>query len=347
MKVLVVKAPGIIGYEELEKPVPGPHEVVSKVVCCGICGTDVEIYHGDTSLARNGMLRYPIRIGHEWAGVVESVGSEVRDFAPGDRVISDTGSTCGQCEACLSGNFRQCKAARSLGTAGDYKPGAFAEYIVMYDWHLHRIPDNLSFEEAALVEPGTIAYMGLLDCQVGPGTVLAITGTGAIGLEAVTLARHMGAKVLLAGRRPMKLEVGRQLGADEVIDLSRQPLAPTILELTDGRGADVFFETTGNARFAADALNATVYNGTIGLVGFYEEGLEGFDVNRLVMEHKRLQGCEGSGWRAQQVLDMLARGEICVKPIITRRIGFSEAADAIRHAREDRSDKIKTMVFMD
>ena len=347
MKVLVVRAPGDIGYEEMEKPVPGPHEVVSKVVCCGICGTDVEIYHGDTSLARNGMLRYPVRIGHEWAGIVESVGSEVTAFVPGDRVISDTGSSCGHCEACLSGNFRQCKAARSLGTAGECKPGAFAEYIVMFDWHLHRIPEGLSFEEAALVEPGTIACMGLLDCQVTKGTVLAITGTGAIGLEAVTLAKRMGAQVILAGRQPMKLEVGRQLGADGVVDLSCQSLVQALLEQTGGRGVDVFFETTGNARFATDALNATVYNGTIGLVGFYEEGLEGFDVNKLVMEHKRLLGCEGSGWLAQQVLDMLARGEIRVKPIITHRIGFSEAADAIRHAREDRSGKIKTMVFME
>ena len=344
MKAIIVHATGDLRYEEIAKPVPGPHEVVARVVCCGICGTDAEIFHGDTSLTRDGLVKCPVRIGHEWSGIVESVGSEVGGFQPGDRVISDTGSSCGHCEACLSGNFKKCALISSLGTVGDHKAGAFAEYIVMYDWHMHKIPDDIGFEEATLAEPGTIALNALIDCGVGEGTTVVITGTGAIGLMAVSFAKQLGAKVILAGRKRMKLDIGREMGAAEIIDLTEEDLVKGVLKYTGGRGTDVFYETTGYSRFITQALEATAYMGTIGLVGFYEKSLDNFDANRLVMEHKRVQGCEGSAWRAQQVLDMMSLGKISLKPMITHRIPFEEAGNAIKTARENTAEKIKTIV---
>lgn len=346
MKAIVVNAPGNIGYAEVEKPKPGPYEVLAKVSYCGICGTDSEIYYGDTSLTRKGLVRYPVRIGHEWSGVVEEVGAKVKEFKPGDRVISDTGSSCGICKECLSGNFKRCRQLRSLGTVGFHKEGAFAEYIVMYHWHMHKIPDNVSMEEAALVEPATIALNGLEDCAPDPESTVLITGTGAIGLLAVSMAKQKGLRVLLAGRKQFKLDVGLAMGADAVVNLTTEDLKTFVGEQTGGKGLELFYDTTGASEFITQALELTGYMGTIALVGFYEKSLNHFDVNRMVMEHKRIQGCEGSAWRAPQVLELAKQGKIRLKPLITGRIPFEEAADAIRSSRENTEKKIKILVEM-
>lgn len=344
MKALVVKAPGKIEYQEVAKPVPGPHEVVSRVCYCGICGTDGEIYHGDTSLAHNHLIHYPVRIGHEWSGIVESVGSEVHDFKPGDRVISDTGSSCGKCESCLRGNFRRCDHLVSLGTIGDFKEGAFAEYIVMHEWHMHKVPDEISLEEAALVEPGTVALHALENSRVKPGETILVTGTGVIGLMAVNLAKQMGLRVLLAGRKPFKLNIGRQMGADVTINTTQEDLSQAVLRATDGRGVDVFYDTTGAMSIVNCAMDLTAYAGRIALLAFYDDLLNAFDVNKLVMYHKSLLGCEGTDWCAPRVLDIVKQKKVPLTPMITHRVDFAHAAEAIRNSRTNTAEKIKVMV---
>lgn len=344
MKALVVTAPGQIEYKEFAKPVPGPYEVVSRVCYCGICGTDGEIFHGDTSLAEDGLIHYPVRIGHEWSGVVEAVGCEVTDFKPGDRVISDTGSSCGTCEACLGGNFRKCKKINSLGTVGDHKEGAFAEYIVMYHWHMHKIPDDVALEDAALVEPGTVAMHALENSKAKAGETILVTGTGVIGLMAVNLAKQMGLRVLLAGRKPFKLDIGKQMGADVVINTTQEDLSEAVLKITDGRGVDIFYDTTGAMEIVNRAMDLTAYGARISLLAFYDDLLNAFDVNKLVMYHKSLLGCEGTDWCAPRVLDIVAKKLVPLSPMITHRVSFEEAADAIRNSRKDTALKIKTMV---
>lgn len=344
MKALVVNAPGKMEYQEVEKPVPGPYDVVSRVCCCGICGTDVEIYHGDTSLAENNLIHYPVRIGHEWSGIVESVGSEVKDFKPGDRVISDTGSSCGVCDACLHGDFRKCNKLVSLGTIGDYKEGAFAEYIVMHHWHMHKIPDSLTLEEAALVEPGTVALHALENSRATAGETILVTGTGVIGLMAVNLAKQMGLRVLLAGRKPFKLDIGQQMGADHIINTEQEELPQAVMRATAGRGVDIFLDTTGSMSIVRHAMDLTTYAGRISLLAFYDDLLNMFDLNRLVMDHKSLLGCEGTDWCAPRVLELLKRTQIPLLPMITHRVAFEDAADAIRTARTNTAEKIKIMV---
>jgi len=345
MKALVVTAPGQLEYKEIEKPVPGPYEVLTRVCYCGICGTDAEIYHGDTSLTRDGLVQYPVRIGHEWSGIVEAVGSEVKGFKPGDRVISDTGSSCGVCEECLHGDFRKCQnEIVSLGTVGNHHPGAFAEYICMYHWHMHKVPDNISLDEATLVEPGSIALHALENSKAAPGETILIAGTGVIGLVAVNLAKQMGLRVLLAARKQMKLDIGRQMGADVIINLTEEDLSEAVLRATDGKGVDIFYDTTGAMDIIKRAQDLTAYAGRISLLAFYEEQLNAFDLNTLVRFHKSLLGCEGSGWCAPRVLDIVGQKIVPLSPMITHRVSFEEAADALRNSRKDTAQKIKVMV---
>jgi 2-desacetyl-2-hydroxyethyl bacteriochlorophyllide A dehydrogenase len=345
MKAIIIYAPGDIRYAEIAKPKPGPREVLTRVVYCGICGTDLEILHGDTSLAKNGLIHYPVRIGHEWSGIVEEVGSEVTDFKPGDRVISDTGSSCGQCEACLSGHFKSCRNLISLGTVETHKEGAFAEYMLMHHWHMHHVPDSIGLDEAALIEPATIAWNGLNNCQIRPGSNILIIGTGAIGLTAVGLAKYQKAgKVMLAGRKDFKLDVGKKVGADAVVNVTRENLLDFVMRETGDSGVDVFFETSGAAEYVAQSLDMMSFNGTIALVGFYEDYLNGFDLNRLVMGARKLIGCEGTAWSAPTVIDIARQGKLILKPLITHIIPFDQAIEAMRTARQNTDHKIKMLV---
>lgn len=345
MKALTIYGPGNIGYAEVEKPEPGPREVLVKVKYCGICGTDGEIYSGHSTLYDDGLIHYPVRIGHEWSGIVEKVGSEVTDLKPGDRVISDTGSTCGQCENCLHGDYRKCRLAVPLGTLDDCHDGAFADYECMWHWHVHKIGDNTDLKEAALVEPATIAWNALLESAIKPGEVVIITGTGAIGLSAVTLAKKLGAKVYLAGRKQMKLEIGKKMGADEIIDLTKTTLEEYLEEKS--LSLDVLYETTGFLPFINQALERLNYGGRISLLSFYDKKLEGADLSKMVRLHQSILGIEGSGWRATEVLGMLERGEISLAPMITHVIPFSQAAQAVAENQKNTAEKVKVMVDVD
>jgi 2-desacetyl-2-hydroxyethyl bacteriochlorophyllide A dehydrogenase len=344
MKAIIVYAPGDIRYAEVEKPRPGPREVLTRVAYCGICGTDLEILNGDTSLAKKGLIHYPVRIGHEWSGVVEEVGSEVTEFKAGDRVISDTGSSCAACESCLSGCFKQCRNLKALGTVEDHKEGAFAEYMLMPHWHMHKLPDHVGLDEAALIEPATISWNGISNCRINPDSTVLIIGTGAIGLTAVSLAKVQGAaRVLLAGRKDFKLEVGRKMGADATVNVTRENLRDFVMRETGHQGVSIIFETSGSAGYA-NSMELMAYNGTVALVGFYEEKLDGFDLNSLVLGQKKLIGCEGSAWSAPLVIDIVAQGRLAMKPMITHVVPFSQAIDAIRSAHENSERKIKILV---
>ncbi len=344
MRALVVAAPGKMEYREFEKPVPGPYEVVCRVAYCGICGTDAEIYFGDTSMAKSGQFHYPVRIGHEWSGIVESVGSEVTDFRPGDRVISDTASSCGTCDACLRGEFLKCDHISALGTVFDHKAGAFADYIVMFHWHLHKLPGSIGLDEAALIEPGTNALHALEISGLVPGDTVLIAGTGAIGLMAAALAKRMGFRVLLAGRKPFKLDIGRKVGADATVNMAAQDLKAFVSENTSGKGVDLFLDTTGAASVINQAFDLLAYSGKIEMIAFYGKKLEQIDLNRLVIGQNALMGSEGTGWSAGRFVELMAGGGLNVRPIITQKVPFEDAARAIMEYRTDTDLKIKTLV---
>lgn len=344
MKAVVVIKPGEVAVKEVEKPVPGPKEVLARVSYSGICGTDVEIFKGSSSLTKDSFVNYPVRIGHEWSGIVEAVGSEVTDFKPGDRVISDTDYTCGVCEDCLSGNYRKCRHIRSLGTVGNFKDGAHAEYIVNHAWHMHKIPDTLSMEDAVLVEPATIAYNAILDCEPKAGQTMLIVGTGAIGLLAVYLAKQKGLHVLLAGRKPSKLEVGLKMGADAVLNLTEGSLDAFVKEQTAGKGVEIFYETTGVGDFLNQAISLTGYRGTIATVAFYTDHLSDFNVNMMVLEHKRLLGCEGANWHTEEVMQILSESKVSFAPIRTHKVKLEDAPEAIINSGRGNETKIKTII---
>ena len=344
MKAIVINSPGDIRYAETDTPYVGPRDVLTRVRFCGICGTDLSILSGDMTLIREGHIKYPVRIGHEWSGIVELVGKEVVGIKAGDRVVGDNFVSCGKCPNCLKGDYNQCENGRAVGTVKCWD-GAFAQYILMPEWHMHILPDNIDLEEAALIEPTTIAYNGLLQCDINNESNVLVMGTGAIGLAAVTLSKILGAKkVIIAGRKSSKLEVGRQMGADTVINVTKESLKDVVMQETDGKGVEVVLETSGAIECILQSLSVMHSKGVVSLVGFYERDLNGINIDDVVMRGIYIKGLRGHEDVINRVIEMLSSHRLNLKPLITHRFFFDEAADAFKTAEEKNETKIKMLI---
>lgn len=342
MKALIVNAPGDIRLIDIDKPKLGAKDVLARVVYAGICGTDISILNGEIDF-----VRYPVRIGHEWSGIVEEVGEDVKNFKPGDRVVSDNGVSCGECEHCLNQEYGLCENGRSLGTINKAWDGCFAEYILMPFWHYHKIPDNITLEEAALLEPASIAWSGVKQCNITKESTVMVIGTGPIGLSAVAIAKYQGAKkVLLCGRKDFKLSIGMQMGADAIVNVINEDLKVFVSNETDGKGVDVVLETSGNIETIHQSLDSINSSGTIALIGFYERDLNGFNIDKLVMTRGKLLGILGEFGQMKETIDILDTGSFSLKPLITHRFKFDEAVDAFKTANEKNATKIKMLVEM-
>lgn len=345
MKSIVVKAPGDIRYVEVDKPKPGPREVLTRVRYCGICGTDLEIFTGDSNLVRNGFINYPVRIGHEWSGVIEEVGSEVKNFKPGDRVAGGNSVTCGECKNCKDGNYGLCKNGLAVGTVGNCWNGAFAEYMIMPYWHMYKINDNVSLDEAALFEPASIALSGVRQSDITPESTVLITGTGAIGLSAVGLVKSMGAKkILLAGRKDFKLEIGKKMGADAVVNVTKENLKEFVMKETNNEGVNSLVETSGSVTFINESFDFLARRAVIALIGFYDINLTDCNINKLVLRLYQIRGIDGTGGSIMEIAEMVSKGKLSLKPLITHRFNFDETIDTFKSAHKMNDQKIKMLV---
>jgi L-iditol 2-dehydrogenase len=346
MKIAWVKEPGKLEFAEVERPVPGPHDVVAKVKHCGVCGTDLSIADGTLNLGKGNEPIYPVRIGHEWSGVIDEVGSDVIDFKPGDPIVSDTGLNCGHCSNCKKGNYTGCSAGRSLGTIGDAWPGAFAEYILMPELFCYKIPKNVPLENAALAEPAGIGFGGLRDMPLGPCYTMLVIGTGTISLCALACAKALGqGKTILAGRKDAKLAIGNRLGADILVNMGKEDLAQRVFDETDGRGADVVLDATG----APELLNLSVslarkHGGKIVLPGYYEQIIDGFDIDNLITNARSLIGVEGQWGTPAKILGLMQYRNLDLTPLITDRYPFENIHEAFKAMKEKNNTRIKIMV---
>jgi len=344
MKALIIAAPGDARMIEVEKPKAGKTDVLIKVAYSGICGTDLSILSGDMKLVRDGSIKYPVRIGHEWSGIVEETGSEVQRFATGDGAVTDSGVTCGECKHCIEENYNLCVNGRSLGTINCWD-GSFAEYILMPERHLYKLPDSISLEEGMLIEPASIALIGLKKSNVRSGSSVLIIGTGPIGLAAIPMAKAMGAAVvMISGRKEFKLQVGKAMGADAAINATKEDLAEIVMRKTGGLGADVVIETSGNEDAVSGCIDAVRTGGIISLIGFYENNVKDFDIDRIVTRAVTLKGILGEYGAPQGVIDIIENEKISLKPLITHRFKFSEAIEAMNTANEKNDTKIKKLV---
>lgn len=344
MKAVVIEKPNEICVKEIERPIPAADEVLIKVAYCGVCGTDYDNYRGESVFAREGKIHYPVRFGHEWSGVVAEVGSAVKSFAPGDRVVGDGKVTCAECDNCRKGRWYDCSNLRSVGTVENYWPGAMAEYMLMPERNLFHIADNVSLREAALIEPAAIAYNGFRGLDVKDADVL-ILGTGAIGIAAIQCAKSLGAKcVMIAGRKQNKLQLAADMGADRTIFMTKENLREVVLAETQGWGADIVIDTAGSTDLVKECMCCTAKMGSISLLAFYDKPLDGFILDDFVLAKKSLRGISGSREFFPVVVELLAEGKIRLEPMITQEIPFSEAEHCMDYYEQNAANRVKLMI---
>jgi alcohol dehydrogenase/L-iditol 2-dehydrogenase len=308
-------APEAVELRELPVPEPGEDDVLLRVRGVSVCGSDVHQYHNKQSWPVN----VPVVLGHEFGGEVARVGRRVRGFQEGDRVVSETAaSICGACVYCRAGEYNLCPQRSGFGYGTH---GGMAEYARVPARCLHRIPDELPFERAALTEPCCVAYNAVVvKSRIRPGDVVVVLGPGPIGLLCAEMARVSGAgRLVVAGMhvdRP-RLEAARALGVRDAVDIEETDLAAFVRGLGDGLGADLVVDATGVSAGLKPALDVVRPGGQVTKVGWGAQPL-GFSLDPLVQKAVTLQGTFSHTFKSwEQVVRLLAAEQIRLGPIVS------------------------------
>lgn len=313
MKALLLSKYRRLEIADVPTPRPDPDEVLVRVAACGICGSDVHGYDGST-----GRRIPPLVMGHEAAGTVAALGSGTTGLAEGDRVTFDSTVFCATCPYCMRGKVNLCDKRKVLGVScSDYRcQGAFAEYIAVPRNIVHRLPDNLSFSDAAMIEAVSVALHAVSLSNIIPGETAVVLGAGMIGLLTLQALHVAGcARVYVADIDASRLGLATSLGANALF-ATGQNLVSQIAELTGGRGADVAVEAVGVDDTVRTAVDCVAKGGRVTLVGNVTPEVA-LPLQRVVTRQIRLQGSCASAGEYPQAIDLLARGQIQVKPLIT------------------------------
>ena len=293
-----------LAVEDVDRPRPGPGEVLLDVAAAGVCGTELHFLDGLLTPAET-----PVTLGHEVAGVVAELGEGVTGVTVGERVAVHYLHACHRCRWCLAGDDHLCDAPLgSLAFAGD---GGFAEQLAVPASSVVRVPDGVDLPTAAtLCCSGTTALHAVEVAGVRSGAEAVVYGTGGVGLALVQMLREAGARVTAVARSAQRLELARDLGAAVTVDASRQDVAAAVREATGGRGADVVFELVGTRETGAAALAALGKRGTLVYVGYSADRVE-VDVLAMVVPEQRIVTSVGNR-RVELVeaLDLAARGRL-------------------------------------
>ncbi|MHB9070983.1 MAG: zinc-dependent alcohol dehydrogenase [Sedimentisphaerales bacterium] len=344
MQVARLFGPGDLKLIEISTPTPGLGEALCKVIRAGICGTDHAIYTGEFSFVKNGMVKFPMTLGHEWSGVVELVGSGVTNVKPGDRVVGDTGVSCGTCYDCVVGSYGKCKQMHPVGTINAID-GAYAEYILMPARHLFHLPDNVSFDNGAMVEPAATALYSVVQADVKIGDTVLVLGSGPIGIAAAKLAKLCGAsKVGIAARKDFKLQKALAMGVDVAINTTKISLADGVKQFFGDWGVDKIIEASGSTELFKEALNLINLGGVISVVAFYEKLVDKFDIDRFVFGDVKIHAVGGSLGMYKPTLRLMAAGMLDMSSLITGRYTLPQAGQALEDMRTKGDIRIKSML---
>lgn len=321
MKALLLTEYRQLEMAELPTPECGDDEVLVAVQACGICGSDVHGFDGSS-----GRRVPPLVMGHEASGVVAAAGRNVADFAAGDRVTFDSTVSCGECFFCRRGEANLCDRRNVLGVStGEYRRhGAFAEYVAVPARILYRLPDTLSFEEAALIEAVSVAVHAVDRTPIRLGDTAVVVGSGMIGLLVIQALRRAGCgQVIAVDIDDHKLAKARELGASDGLNSKQVDVAAEVAARTAGRGADVAVEVVGATDPLATAIAAVRKGGAVTLVGNLAPKVE-LPLQAVVTRELTLSGTCGSAGEYPACIDLIARGDIRVRPLISAQAPLHE-----------------------
>ncbi|HEY9031534.1 MAG TPA: L-threonine 3-dehydrogenase [Kangiella sp.] len=317
------------------KPELGHNDVLIKIKKTAICGTDMHIYHWD-EWAQN-TIPVPMTVGHEYVGVIEEVGQEVKGLSIGDRVSGEGHITCGVCRNCRAGRRHLCRNTVGVGVN---RPGAFGEYLVIPAENAYKIPDDISDEIASILDPlGNAAHTALSFDLVGEDVL--ITGAGPIGIMAAAIARHAGARhVVITDINDYRLDLAKQMGATRTVNVSQEKLEDVMKEIGMKEGFDVGMEMSGVPSAFRSMLQTINHGGKIAMLGIPSSDLA-IDWNQVIFKGLIIKGIYGremyETW--YKMIAMLQSG-LDISPIITHRFNIDEFETGFETMASGQSGKV-------
>jgi len=330
----VFHGPGDVRVEERPEPSIDVDSVSIKVKWSSLCGTDSHIYRG------NFPVNAPLVLGHDFSGIVAEVGVNVTTLRIGDRVTAEPVRYCGKCNACLKGRYTVCENRNIMGMHID---GSIAEFVVAPEKNVFQIPERVSFEEAAMLEPAAVALHTMDYAKPMPGENIAILGQGPIGLLHTQVAKVAGLNVLAVEVNQRRLVLSKKFGADHQVNPSVEDLRAKIGQLTRG-GADIVVDTTGSPKTVEIAPYIARNSGRVLLVGSSEELMTHGPPSELILSKElSVYGVAGAPMKYPVALALLASGRLDVKTLITHRFKLDEIGEALKLLHTDK-ELIKALV---
>lgn len=312
-----------------------PDEVLVKVRASAICGSDLHIARG---LHPSAPL--PVTIGHEFSGDVAAVGAGVDTVAVGARVTVEPCIVCGKCDACRHGEYSYCEHISFTYRMGD---GAMADYVVVKAPYVYELPEGMSYEAGALIEPLSVATHAVRRAKISLGETVLVVGAGAIGMMVAALCRRCGAaRVVIADLSDQRLEAALELGATDAVNSGKQDLDAELARITGGKGVDKSFECVGRESCFNQAILALKKNGTCTAIGIYEKPMVSFPAGRLITHEIHIQGAQGYCWDFP--IAIAAAKDLPIDRFVTHTFALDALQTALETALDPAAGSIKVVV---
>ena len=342
MKAAILYKPMDMRIEEIEIPQINSNEVLIRMKRVGICGSDVHFYlHGRIA---SFTVEKPLILGHECSGEIVEVGEEVSNLKPGQRVVIEPGFVCGECFYCKSGRYNLCRNVKFYGAPGFH--GTFAEYVTAPRQNVYPIPESMSYEEGAMVEPLAVGMMAAKMGRVSVNDIVAVLGAGPIGQMALQAAKVHGApEIYVTDEIDYRLEYARKYGASEVINAAAEDVVGRIKDLTDDEGVDVVIDASGAPSAIRQAINIVKPGGRIVLVGYPSNDVP-LPIAEIISKELTLQGIHRYANVYPAAIKAVSSGKAIVKPYVTHIFPFERILEGFEAHIKKTGNPIKIQIAM-
>jgi L-iditol 2-dehydrogenase len=332
------KGKGLVEIREVPEPKMREDEVLIEVKAISVCGSDLHIYHDSHPYWP------PVILGHEFSGVIADVGKEVKGWKKGDRIVSETRTgSCGICYTCQSGFPQVCEQKRAYGIGIN---GAYTKYVAGPARLLHHLPDNVSFDVGAAIEPTAICVTSILErCGLQAGESALILGPGPLGLISLAIAKAAGVRMVgITGRssaESIRFEKAKDLGADFIINVDKEDPLPRVLERTNGLGVDMVIETSGGEQAISQSFEMVRRLGRICAIGISGKKEVAIPYDRGVFKAIRYDFCFSSSWTAwERTIGLISAGLLPLEKVISHRLPLERWEEAFTLLKSRQAAKV-------
>ncbi|MBT3320634.1 MAG: galactitol-1-phosphate 5-dehydrogenase [Clostridia bacterium] len=343
MKALVLEEYGKVVIKDVPKPQVSGNRVLIKIEACSICGSDVHGFDGSS-----GRRQPPLIMGHEAAGVIEEIGRQATGFVPGDRVTFDSSEYCGKCSFCAKGKSNLCTTGKVFGVSCDtyHKDGAMAQYITVPDYSVYKIPDEVSFVEAAMAEPLSVALHAINLTDIKLGDTAIIFGAGTIGSMLLKLMKISNcASVIMVDIDDLKLDLAKKTGADICINSAKEDVVERVMQITNFQGADVAFEAVGITQTVTAGIESLKKCGILTLLGNVSRMID-FPLQKTVVKELSIVASCAVTTEYERSLKLIGMGKIDVKDIVSQIVPIERGQEMFDRLHDGEKGLIKVVLTL-